>query len=341
VPNRIADSVWWQWARQHWQLLLGVTLAVLLLLQIRQYGELADWWQQVGAAVDGATWGYLALTILLIPVNWGLESGKWLLLLRAQWPDVSFGRVVRAVLAGIAVSLATPNRVGEYGGRALLFPWQRLSEVVLSSLVGSWCQWLVFLLLGWPALIYQLGPTFGWPPLWRVVLAAVVPLSLAVLVLLGPTWWKLLGHWIQTSRLGQTARWRWLRRKLLPLSTMERYRFGQALGLALLRFLTYSTQYLLLLWFFGVPLSLLEGLAGIFSIYLIQAGIPLPPGLGVMTRSEIAILIWRSVQVHPLSLISATFTLYVLNLVLPALPGIWFIVKKKKTQPYNDVYTKQ
>ncbi|MEM1215175.1 MAG: hypothetical protein AAGJ82_05800, partial [Bacteroidota bacterium] len=105
----------------------------------------------------------------------------------------------------------------------------------------------------------------------------------------------------------------------------------RATFLALLRFLTYTFQYLLLLWFFNISLGWLEGMAGIFCIYLIQAGIPLPPGLGVISRSEIAILIWGSSIGTPLGIVSATFSLFVVNLMLPALLGSALLVQKNES----------
>jgi hypothetical protein len=339
VVQDATASVWRQWARRWWQPLLGIVLAVILFVQVRQYGDLNRWWLQVRGAIGHGNACYLVFAGLLVPLNWGLEGRKWYVLLRFRWPELTFRRVMQAVLAGIAVSLATPNRIGEYGGRALLFPLHRLREVVLSSLVGSWCQWVVFIMLGWPALMYELQQIFGWPPAIWGAAAAIVPLLLAGLLFRGAAILGVLQRWIDGTHYGKKVWWRWLRLKLAPLAQLERQVFWQAVGWATLRFLTYSTQYLLLLWFFGLPLSVGEGLLGIFSIYLVQAGIPLPPGLGVMTRSELAILLWKATEVHPLSVISATFTLYVMNLLLPALPGIWLIVKKKKTQPYNDVYT--
>jgi len=336
VLRSCARSRWWQWLQNWWQVLLGLLLLVVLARQIQDVGKLAHWWSQLQAASTAKGWGYLLLTLLLVPLNWGLESRKWYILLRPMQPGLAFGSVVRAVLAGIAVSLATPNRIGEYGGRALLFPAGQLREVVLSSLVGSWCQWLVFIMLGWPALVYQFRQWLGMAS-W----AWLVPALLLPFVLLLLLWLTRLGAAPGPQQPGrrweQMRCWRWLRLKLKPLWQLDASVLKQATGWAAVRFLTYTIQYLLLLWFFGASLTLGEGLVGIFSIYLIQAGIPLPPGLGVMTRSEIAILIWGANQIHPLAVLSATLTLYVLNLLLPALAGICLIAQKRghstKTKP--------
>ena len=63
---------------------------------------------------------------------------------------------------------------------------------------------------------------------------------------------------------------------------------------ACLRFSVYCMQLYLLLWFFGLELPLWRGLAGIAAIYLVQAGIPLPPGLNLVTRTELGLLLWNT-----------------------------------------------
>src|SRR5688500_12741182 len=65
-------------------------------------------WQQL-------SW-YLAAVILLMPVNWLLETWKWHSYLSVH-ARVNFARAFKAVTGGIPLSLFTPNRIGEYGGR--------------------------------------------------------------------------------------------------------------------------------------------------------------------------------------------------------------------------------
>jgi len=63
-------------------------------------------------------------------------------------------------------------------------------------------------------------------------------------------------------------------------------------------------------------------LAGISTIFLIQSGIPIPPFLGVLARGEIGIVIWSLFEVNELSILTLTFLIWILNLVVPALLGL-------------------
>ena len=262
-----------------------------------------------------------------MPLNWALEALKWRQLMGDQ-QALSWQATWASVLAGISLSLATPNRIGEYGGRAIVAPTEQAVHIVWTSLLGSLCQWTAFLVCGWPSLCFWFRHWYGWSLGGTLALALLVPVLVVLL-------WGMLFRiqlWTYLSSLLQRNKWwRWVQSRT--------YRFGEipmraalvALGLALLRFCVYCFQFLLVLWFFDVPLTFGEGLSGIFSIYLIQAGIPLPPGLSVISRSEIAVLFWQGLGVSSLSIVSATFSVYLINLVLPALAGTWIILRKKKS----------
>lgn len=307
--------------------LLGALVLGTLFWQIYTQSDLAGWWTRLRAAwsVEGHYW-WLIAALLLMPLNWFLEIAKWRQLLKHSWV-VSWGATTRAVLAGISVSLTTPNRIGEYGGRALVAPADQAVNIVLTSLLGSICQWVAFVGCGWPALMYWVGQRSGWSGSTILLLALLIPTGLIGILLVVRLMWIRSGG-IKWGKY-QTW-WRWLRYHLQRLRHLRYQQVLIALGLALVRFWVYSLQFLFLLWFFNFPLGFWQGLSGIFSIYLIQAGIPLPPGMGVITRSEVALFVWGSEGMDPLVIVSATFSVFMVNLLLPALLGTWFIVRNNK-----------
>lgn len=297
--------------------------------QLYYHGDWSAWTVALREAwrAEGSAWWLLA-AVLLMPLNWLLESIKWRGLLREYWP-ATWPEVWRAVLAGISVSLATPNRIGEYGGRLLVLPAERMGAVVWTTLVGSLCQWLVFLLLGWPALVGVVAAAGHWPVPFMLAPAALGPL----IALLLPLFWDRLMIGLRASRrLASYRHWRWLRRKLKNGQRIQGRHLRLTLGWAALRYLVYTVQYYLLLRFFGLSIGWLEGLTGISAIYMLQAGLPLPPGLGVFTRSELALWLWGAKVVHPAGIVAATLTLFVLNLAIPALLGTSLIVKTNEVK---------
>lgn len=300
-----------------------------MLVFIYQFVGLAQRidWRQFGASISRPGNGWkLLLVLLLMPVNWWLEARKWGILLRPflRWP---FRRVWRATLAGVSLSAATPNRIGEIGGRLLVARRGERTGVTAASLLGSLSQWVAFLLLAWPALVYTVGNLPGVLP--GVPLLALVPLGPALLlvVYLGG---KPLVRWLLNLIQRRFGRDMDVLRRALPNVT-----FSLLLGssvYACLRFTVYCTQLYLLLWFFGLALPWLTGMAGIAAIYLVQAGAPLPPGLNLVTRTELGLLLWSVDAEGAVAVLAAYTTLFGVNVLLPALPGYWLIVRKNKVK---------
>ena len=102
---------------------------------------------------------------------------------------------------------------------------------------------------------------------------------------------------------------------------------GVSLLLALCRYATYAAQYYLLLKFYGIGVDLPLAMAGIAAIFMLQASIPLPPVLGLMARGELALFIWGRFSNSPVDILAATFSLFVINLAIPAIFGLVFIAR--------------
>ncbi len=265
----------------------------------------------------------LLVAVLLVPVNWGLETQKWRCLL-TRFTPISFWQAYRAILAGVAVSLFTPNRMGEYGGRVLAVEARHGWKAVLATLVGSMSQWLVLFGMGFIGLaIFSTYAVFRNETLlpWLFVAGAALVSGLAFLFFhlsKLPGWLRFLPFY------------RYLHRYLRLIAFVHRYRKGdlrQVLGLALLRYATYSLQYFLVLHFLGVEISPLTGFAGISTLFLFQTSLPLPPVIGLFARGEAALFVWGHFSDQSLSILAASFGLFIINLTAPALLGALVIVQ--------------
>lgn len=302
--------------------LLSVGVLAAFVWQFQRLSSSLDWAAFGAALTRPGQWKYLALAVVLMPVNWWLEARKWHILLTAFLPW-DFSRTWRATLAGVSLSAATPNRIGEIGGRLLVAQRPEWPGVLTSSLLGSVCQWVAFLLLAWPGLMWTadglLRERLPFPVAW---LWPVGPLLLVV------------GWWGGMPLLLRTIKWLESRFKVRMEELgkgLEEVKIGlmaRAGAHACLRFGVYCTQLYLLLWFFGLELPLLKGLAGIAGIYLVQAGIPMPPGVNLVTRTELGLLLWNDSPEAAVATLAAFTSLFAINVLLPALPGYLLVVRR-------------
>ena len=321
IPSGVPRSVYTRW------ILRFLTVAVLGVFawQFSRVAREMDWahfWRSLGRP---GNWKCLVPAVGLMPVNWLLEAKKWHLLLRPflDWP---YSKVFRATLAGVSVSAATPNRVGEIGGRMLAARREEWPAVVASSVLGSICQWVAFMLLAWPCLVLTVGrlPQLALGDAYLYFLP-VGPLLIGLAAVGGRPFLLRIVNWCEGRFVQDASAIRTALTKV-KLSLML-----QGSSYAALRFVVYSTQLYCWLQFFGLSLPYVWGMAGIMAIYLIQAGVPLPPGLNLVTRTELGLLLWSTGPEGSVAVLAAYTALFAVNVLLPALPGYGLIVRKNYT----------
>ncbi|NUO01552.1 MAG: flippase-like domain-containing protein, partial [Saprospiraceae bacterium] len=266
---------------------------------------------------------WLFFAIALLPLNWGFETLKWHGLVR-RFSGLTFWQAYQSVLAGVAVSMFTPNRIGEYGGRVLLVEPGNGWRAVAATLVGSISQMVALLSGGIAGLSFFASQYFQWESyVWWSVTCTGGACAIGVLL----AYWNidLLGGALMRWRLGR--RWKPVTEILDLFRTYEKTELKRALFFAWARYVTYCVQYWLVLRFFGIELSLATAWPGIATIFFLQTSVPLPPAISLFARGEIALLVWAAYGANELAALAATFGLFILNLCLPALLGGWVIVK--------------
>lgn len=316
-------------------LIIKIAVAILLIgaiyFQIAHNDRVGILWPAFQNGLHPRQLPWLLFAILLMPLNWGFETLKWHALIR-RFSALTFWQAYQSVLAGVAVSLFTPNRIGEYGGRVLLVEVGNGWRAVAATLIGSISQLVALLSGGIVGLALFASAYFQWDSylLWSVTLTGAA-LSMGLLLI----YWHidLVAHALMKLRPGRY--WKIARfniakpiKEILTLfQAYEKTELKRALFFAWVRYFTYCFQYWLLLRFFGVEITFVEAWPGIATIFFLQTSVPLPPAISLLARGEIALLVWTAFGVNELSVLAATFGLFILNLCVPALLGGWFIVK--------------
>ena len=306
-----------------------IKIAILILLlwaiyaQVLGKDNLTQLWLEFKKQLVGGEIHWLILSIVFLPVNWLLEAQKWRVLL-SPVVKIPLWRSLKAIMAGVTVSIFTPNRIGEYGGRILLVDPKHNWHAVVATLVGSLSQLAALLTCGLIGLLY-----FAWRFLEveLLVLQGIMLLGISLLGLLFFSFFNIDLVIPVVKRLPLVQRFK---KQLKFLRVLKKYSsrlLSKALGLSFLRYLTYSVQFFFLLQFFGINAPFLEALAGIATIFLVQTSVPLPPVMGLLTRGQVALFVWSFFEGNEISVLASTYSLFVINLVLPSLIGAIFILK--------------
>lgn len=267
--------------------------------------------------------------LLMVFINWGIEARKWQILIQPI-QKMNYGTAFKSVLTGVTLSINTPNRIGEYGGRILYVKDGSRIKAVSVSIAGSLSQLIITLLMGCVGLYYLLKfrvhpgeHIMGLSYFWIETL-----LILSVIMCLG-----MILFFFRLS---------WLIKLIEKIPSMEKYiqyinvleaftpkLLLRLLSLSLFRFITFVLQYILLLQVLNVDILWFQGFPIISVLFLVLAVIPsfAIADLGIRGTFSSALLgLYSSNQV---GIIGTTFGIWFVNLFIPALIGSILILSIK------------
>ncbi len=268
------------------------------------------------------------IVLLLVPVNWAFETLKWKSLSSSSF-SIKFFPAFKAVLAGLTISMFTPNRVGEYGGRVLLMKPEHRMATVYSSIMGSIAQWIILLIGGILALFYldfQNIVNYSFQD-YIFYLFAVCLILLGILITFyfkQNQFLRFLENWHFTAGISKYFR-------LKFKSDYNTRSLIKALVFSSLRYLVYCSQYLLIIYAFSLSLGFFETFAAIAFIFLLQTGMPMPASVGLIARGSIALFVfgWLMPEDNICSqsaILCSTLLLWIFNVFFPAVIGAILIV---------------
>lgn len=301
--------------------ILFVWISISLYNQVLQQPDLPLAWQQIKQAFTGQQSWKLWMAVLLMPVNWGLETLKWYLLVN-KFQQLSFSKAFESVLSGLSLAMNTPNRIGEYGGRVVYLPPSFRMKGVALAIVSSVGQLLVTLIFGWIALLIlktelyrvQLGGTH-----FSAILLQVFQYSVLFFIAVTGLFF------FRMQLLARMLKWiPWLKEKLSfteVLENLSNRAYLQVLFYSFLRFVVFALQYVLIWQALQVEISWWQGFWSVALIFLVMAIVPGFAIADVGIRGKVAISIAGLFSANSIALLTGTVGIWLLNLVLPALLG--------------------
>ena len=259
---------------------------------------------------------FLALTILLMFLNWSLEGYKWKYLLN-KVEDLSFYQAVKGVLSGLAIGFITPNRVGEFAGKIAYLKNENRANGALMSFVGSSAQLLVTIQAG---LIAIAASKYTSP-----VDIFVTPITLVLLVIASLVWFKsnLFLKWI--SRFDWLKKWN---KHTDQLAAVSKNKMIVVYFISLIRYMVFPLQYFVLFKMLDTTIDFSECLSMTATSYFLLAIVPTYAIAEIGARGSLNLLAFSELNA-PFAVLSVTLLIWMINLIIPALFGAFIIAKFK------------
>ncbi len=324
-----------------WNILLQLFIAAATLLFLyRQLFHGRDLSSVIGfiSEMQGQTNLYfqLGLLLMLMLLNHSLEAFKWQHLI-AKLEKVRFWLALKAVFTGISVSMFLPNRVGDYLGRVFMLRQANPVKSILVTIIGSIAQLLSTVLAGLLAsaifLFYRLNLLKA-NEKWLFTAAVFFIVFMILFALFVYFNVKMI------KPLAETVFPRWKEKIAAFLDVFTYYSrkdLLKVLLLSLLRYLVFSFQFFLLLRLFGIGISYAMAMMLIALVYLLITVIPTIALSELGVRGSVSVYLfslylgaegyWNDDMA--MAVFAASTGIWLINLALPALLGVFFVYRLK------------
>ncbi|SHG97810.1 lysylphosphatidylglycerol synthase domain-containing protein [Winogradskyella jejuensis] len=251
--------------------------------------------------------------LILSVFNWFFEVLKWKNLVETI-KKISFFEALEQSLGGLTASLITPNRIGDYGAKAIYFAKQYRKRVVLLNLIANVNQMAVTTIIGIIGLIlfynnYDLELKF-----YKASRLVLIIIAVGVFTAFG----------LQQSRF-----------KIKGFSIERIIDFVKHLPqrihtttfiLSVIRYAIFSFQFYFLLQIFGVNIDYKTAMIAISSMYFLSSIVPSLAVFDVLIKTSAAVFLFSYLGIDELTILSISTLMWLLNFVLPSIFGSYFVL---------------
>ncbi len=272
---------------------------------------------------------------LLMVLNWGIESLKWKWLI-ARAESIRFGKAYQAVLGGLAVSIFTPNRVGEFLGRVFILRKTDPLKAILLTIVGSFSQLLVTIVLGTLAYVFY-APRYL-PLLMSDSTWLVRGFSLTLLTASAALIFVFFNISVlhRISILIPSKYSLRIRDSIDAIADCPKPLLAKTVLLSTLRYLVFSFQFYLALRLMEVNFTLFQCMMVIPVIYLALAAIPTVALTELGVRGSVSVFLFGLIagnngldSAATLAVVSASTLIWLINIAVPSLAGVAVVFRLK------------
>lgn len=308
--------------------LLFAWLSYSIYRQIGSQPDLENSWYHIKQKfLEGGQGWMMGVVVILMIINWSLETMKWKLCVKPVQP-IGFFTAFKAVLSGVSFSVSTPNRVGEYLGRILYMDEGNRMKAISLTITGSMSQLIITLLMGVTGLLFIRPWVQGGDILSSMWIDLITWGTIAVLFILTLFYFRIawLTSWFE--KIPGLRRYAWLFSNLEGFNATLLLRL---LSLSALRFFVFIAQYYLLFRLYNVEISWWNVWCATSVSFLVMAVIPtiaLFTDLGL--RGKINLKLLGLFSNNNLGISLASVTVWIINLLIPALAGSLLILSIKK-----------
>lgn len=265
----------------------------------------------------------LVFVVLLMFVNWLIESYKWKRLAEKIQP-ISFFTSLQAVCIGMPLALVTPNRIGEIGGRSLVLQ-EHKKKTMLATFIGSIVQLITTLLFGIVGFILYIVFAQAQNTVSNAGYVAIASVIISIVL------YKVLRNTVLIKKMGMRILGR--RKYVSLVHTYAKYSRADILHVfvfSISRYVIFSGQFMLLAHMFLPEITFVQLCISVFLTYFFTTVIPTSVLGEVGIRGSVAMVVFGMFTTHEITIFQVSMLLWIINIVPPTLYGSYLLFRYRK-----------
>jgi hypothetical protein len=261
----------------------------------------------------------IVLSILLFPVNWAIESYKWMLITN-QTEKISFKTAMKSVYAGVCIGNLAPGRATEFLAKIHFFKPENKLTITVLHFVGGMFQLSITIFCGMLALFLRSYLSENVYSLMNVISISISAVVMLVFVLI-------------LFNINRFVSWLYQRfnrenyEEVKAIIWSKKLIF-QLFSFSILRYMVFSFQFILLLYVFHLNVNYLHLLISIYIYFLFTTIIPMFSVIEAAVRTAIALIVFSDFGLSNSALAIVAILLWLINIVFPSIIGYLILLKE-------------
>ncbi len=263
----------------------------------------------------------IIITLLLMPLNWGIECFKWKII-TTQVEPISFKTAIKSVFTGICLGNIAPGRAMEFVAKIYFFKSENKPSITILHFINGMFQMLITVTAGICAIAYTFNSNTNNQSsllFYIIIFGGVILISIFCLAIFN------IGY-IQNKL--KFIKWFKLKEDAKSLS-FNKTIIISLLSLSIVRYTIFTMQFYLLYSSFSASIPFFTSVAGIAGYFMLTSIIPMISVIEPAIRAAIALFVFNSTPENSFSIIISSTLLWIINVVLPSGIGYLIILKEK------------
>lgn len=261
----------------------------------------------------------LILALLLMPLNWGIESYKWKSITK-QIESISYITALKSVFSGICVGNIAPGRAMEFLAKIMFFKPNNRPSITILHFINGMFQMLITLTTGLIAITYKLNENQKSSTFIYLVLG----LGFCMILFFS---WAILNVGTIQKKLSFI---RWFRK----MNNAENLQFPKMLILKLIsfsiiRYLVFTTQFYLIYNALSPQNNFTNVFMSISAYFMLTSLVPMISFIEPAIRAAIALFVFNNAGENTVIVVLASTFVWMINVIIPSIIGYVIILKEK------------